>query len=145
MTIHLIKLSVGTDSIDDLADWQKRQVARRKDMGFGKHPFHVTRMMPARREEVLDGGSIYWVIKRAIQARQHIVDLAEVRGSDGIARCAIVLDPEIVPTAPAPRRVFQGWRYLKPDEAPKDLAARGSGGAELPAELRRTLMEIGVW
>jgi hypothetical protein len=145
MTLHLIKLCVGADSVADLKAWQEKCVAhpRRKDRP--REPYHVTRMTPSRRDEVLDGGSLYWVIKRVIQVRQRIVDLAEVRGDDGIKRCAIVLDPELVLTNPAPRKAFQGWRYLAADDAPADLAAADGGGEELPDDLRRKLVEIGAW
>ncbi|MEM6276314.1 MAG: DUF1489 domain-containing protein [Pseudomonadota bacterium] len=137
--IHLIKLSVGTESVGDLEDWQKLRRAQMPD-GLARH---VTRMWPKREAEVLDGGSIYWVIKGVILCRQRILRLDEVTGEDGIRRCAIVLDPEIVRTAPAPRRAFQGWRYLKPGDAPPDLSNEKQN-MELPPKLELALSEIGV-
>lgn len=137
---NLIKLSVGTESVDGLAEWQKIPQVQTPD-GL---PRHVTRMWPKREKEILAGGSIYWVIKGVIQARQRIVRLDEVTGQDGIRRCAIVLDPELFRTAPAPRRPFQGWRYLKPEDSPPDMSAQRNSDDTLPSELSAALAEIGV-
>lgn len=92
---NLIKLSVGTESVDTLAEWQKIPQVQTAD-GF---PQHITRMWPKREAEILNGGSIYWVIKGVIQARQRILRLDEVTGHDGIRRCAIVLDKDLFRTA----------------------------------------------
>jgi hypothetical protein len=138
--INLVKLSVGTEGIDDLALWQALPQAQGPD-GL---PRHVTRMWPKREAEILDGGSIYWVIKGVIQARQKILRLDEVVGGDGIRRCAIVLDPELIHTTLAPRRPFQGWRYLKPEDSPKDMVKGREAEEPLPAELAGALAEIGV-
>ena len=105
---------------------------------------HTARMTPKRRAELLDGGSLYWVIKRVIQVRQRIVDLEEFDDSDGVRRCTIWLDPELVRTAPSPRRPFQGWRYLKAEDAPADLSVQ-TGGDDLPDALRQQLIEMGAW
>jgi hypothetical protein len=145
MALHLIKLCVGSDSIADLKDWQDRNIARPRRKNGPPEPYHVTRMTPSRAEEILAGGSLYWVIRRVVQVRQRILDVAELRGQDGIARCAIVLDPKLVATRPIPRKPFQGWRYLPAEDAPEDLNARGAGGAELPEGLRRKLVELGAW
>ena len=138
--VHLIKLSVGTESVDDLADWQHLKRAQTED-GL---PRHITRMWPRRDSEVLRGGSIYWVIKGVIQCRQRIARLDEVTGSDGIRRCAIVLDPVLVRTAPALKRPFQGWRYLDPKDAPPDLTPGRANDDDLPPDLSAKLAEIGV-
>jgi hypothetical protein len=145
MALHIIKLCVGADSIADLKAWQDRCMAspRRKDRP--PEPYHVTRMAPARRDEVLDGGSLYWVVRGLTAVRQPITDLVEVEGDDGIKRCAIVLDPELALVRPTPRKAFQGWRYLKPEDAPPDLAAGDLGGSDLPEALRRQLVELGAW
>ncbi len=137
MTIHIVKLCVGAESVDDLAEYQKGQIKKRK------RPVCGTRMWPKRVEEVLAGGSLYWVIKGVIVVRQRIVEIAEVRDDHGL-RCGLYLDPEIVRTAPQPRRAFQGWRYLEPGDAPSDLADI-KGGADLPEDLRRKLVELGAW
>ncbi|MCC5976372.1 MAG: DUF1489 domain-containing protein [Rubellimicrobium sp.] len=139
-TIHLIKLSVGTEDVADLADWHKD----RRSQGPDGLPRHVTRMWPKREGEVLNGGSIYWVIKGMVLCRQRIHRLDEVRGGDGILRCAIVLDPELVRVEPAMKRPFQGWRYLPPEDAPRDLARARKGEEALPPQLSAALAEIGV-
>lgn len=139
-TINLIKLSVGTESVEGLAAWHADKRAQAAD-GL---PRHVTRMWPKRAEEILAGGSIYWVIKGAIQCRQRILRLDEVTRSDGIRRCAIVLDPQMVRTQSSLRRPFQGWRYLSPEDAPRDLPHGRENEAELPVELNQALAEIGV-
>ncbi|CUH54433.1 DUF1489 family protein [Shimia marina] len=139
-TVHLVKLSVGTESPETLAAWQEANLARFPD-GL---PRHVTRMWPKREAEILNGGSIYWVIKGAIQCRQPILRLDEVFGSDGVRRCAIVLKPQIYLTQAALKRPFQGWRYLKPEDAPADLPEGRASDDVLPEELNRALAEIGV-
>ena len=139
-TINLIKLSVGTDSVEDLATWQALPHAQTAD-GL---PRHVTRMWPKREAELLNGGSIYWVIKGVIQCRQPVLRLDEVTGQDGIRRCAIVLAPELHRTAQALRRPFQGWRYLKPEDSPADLPQGRTTEDPLPPELSAALAEIGV-
>ena len=138
MALNLIKLCVGADGIENLEAW-------RDQVAPGDRPMpHTTRMTPKRARELLDGGSLYWVIKRVVQARQAILELEEVTDEAGIKRCTIWLDREIIPTAPTPRRPFQGWRYLKAEDAPADLSVQ-TGGEDLPADLRRKLIEIGAW
>jgi len=139
-TINLIKLSVGTENVEGLEAWQAMRRAQAPD----DLPCHVTRMWPKRAPEILNGGSIYWVIKGAIQCRQKILRLDEVIGADGIRRCAIVLDPELVRTQSSLKRPFQGWRYLKIEDAPLDLPKGRGEEAPLPVELNRALAEIGV-
>ena len=138
--LNLIKLCVGIDSIEDLIAWR----ARHNPNGLETRSQHVTRMWPRRADELLNGGSLYWVIRGVIQARQRIVALNEAIGQDGIRRCAIVMDPEIIRTAPAQRRPFQGWRYLAADDAPPDLRKQRTAEEELPTQLSAALAEIGV-
>jgi hypothetical protein len=145
MALHLIKLCVGVESIEQLTGWIADDMARQRGMGIEPEDSHVTRMMPKRIPEILDGGALYWVIKGQIQARQQILDLQAVTGPDNIQRCRIVLDPEVIPTVLQPKRPFQGWRYLLPKDAPRDLAAiGGSAGDELPAALKAELAELGL-
>lgn len=138
--INLIKLSVGSESVDTLKAWQDS----RKPLYEDGNPRHVTRMWPKREAEILNGGSIYWVIKGVVQCRQRILRLDEVRGEDGIRRCAIVLDPEVHRTQNALKRPFQGWRYLKPEDTPADLPQNREQDDALPDDLNRALAEIGV-
>ncbi|MHA6264868.1 DUF1489 family protein [Arenibacterium sp. CAU 1754] len=139
-TVNLIKLSVGTETVETLAAWQ----ASTRAQGADGLPRHVTRMWPKRAEEILNGGSIYWVFKGLIQCRQRILRLDEVIGQDGIRRCAIVLDPALHRTQSATKRPFQGWRYLPVAEAPPDLPEGRENEDPLPVELNRALAEIGV-
>ncbi len=141
--LNLIKLCVGADTIDDLTAWQAEVIADRRASGRDARPVHVTRMWPKRTEELLDGGALYWVFKGYVLARQRIVAFEPREGSDGVRRCAIVLDAEIVRTTSQPRRPFQGWRYLSATDAPRDLA-RGTGTAQLPPELLARLDAMGV-
>ncbi len=142
--LNLIKLSVGTEDVSGLLEWQKTVAPRNQAAGFGSIVTHTTRMWPRREKELLDGGSIYWVIKGVVLCRQRILDLQERRGADGIRRCAIVLDPQMQRTYPQPRRAFQGWRYLEQADAPDDLGPAQAGEAELPLPLQTALAEIGV-
>lgn len=138
--VNLVKLSVGSESVESLIEWQEFYAKRWSD-GL---PRHVTRMWPKREEEILNGGSIFWVIKGLIQCRQRILRLDEVTGEDEIRRCAIVLHPDIHRTQTAPKRPFQGWRYLKPEDTPSDLRDGRASEEALPTELRQALAEIGV-
>ncbi|MBJ3764508.1 DUF1489 domain-containing protein [Maribius pontilimi] len=138
--LHMLKLSVGSESIEQLVDWQQRRSKQRRD----GHYYHITRMWPKREAELLDGGSIYWVIQGVILARQRILGFDEIIGDDGIRRCALSLAPEIVRTEATPKRPFQGWRYLKPEDAPADLGRARADEADLPPKLMAALAEIGV-
>jgi hypothetical protein len=144
MALHLIKLSVGINDIDHLRTVQKRRRGEAKNAGLGDRLWHQTRHMPRRAAELLDGGSIYWVIKGAIRARQPLRNFEALTTEDGIKRCRIILDPSLVPTDHWPRRPFQGWRYLEESDAPNDLDPRASG-ADMPPELVAELRALGLW
>lgn len=135
--VNLVKLCVGAVSIEDLSDWQDTHYV-------GRPPEHVTRMWPKREAELLDGGSLYWVIKGLVLCRQRILALEERPGGDGVTRCALVLDREIVRTEAQPRRAFQGWRYLDPADAPRDLPRGRVMEQPLPQKLLSALAEIGL-
>jgi hypothetical protein len=138
-TLHMIKLSVGTESIEDLARWQDY---RRAETG-SDYNRHLTRNFPRRAEELLaGGGSMYWVIKGVILARQRIHGFEPRENQEGERRCAIVLEQELIPTAPRAHRPFQGWRYLKLEDAPADLADTDTD--ELPPELAEELRVLGL-
>ena len=140
MALNLLKLSVGTISVEDLADWQQSQHSRWPE----GTAVHVTRMWPKREAEVLDGGSIFWVIKGVILCRQRMVALEEVDLGDGIPRCAMIMDQDLIRTEAAPRRPFQGWRYLDPKDSPRDLPKGRAKDDPLPPALARALAEIGL-
>ena len=144
MTLHLIKLCVGADSIADLAAWQSKP-AHRKTRAGKSYAFHRTFQTPKRAGELLDGGSLYWVIKGTILVRQPLAGFDEGTKSDGSRCCLILLERALIPVRPVPRRAFQGWRYLTPDDAPPDLK-KGSRDevAAMPAQLRKTLANLGL-
>lgn len=144
MSLHLIKLCVGAESIEDLREWVSRKALTAIAAGLEPHSFHTTRMVPKRMDELLDGGSLYWVIKGQVQARQPLISIETFTDGEGIGRCNLILGPEVVETELQPRRAFQGWRYLKANEAPRDLASLSGGGADMPLELRRELAELGL-
>ncbi|KQI71113.1 lysophospholipase [Loktanella sp. 5RATIMAR09] len=139
-TVHILKLSVGTETIADLAAWQATARAQTQD-GL---PRHITRMWPKRGDEILNGGSIFWVIKGVILCRQPIARLDEYIGADDIRRCAIVCQPGLIRVEATPKRAFQGWRYLTVDDAPRDLPEGRQDEEALPPELSKALAAIGV-
>ena len=143
MPLHLIKLCVGADSIQDLRDWVAHRALTAIAAGLEPHSVHTTRMIPKRVEELLEGGSLYWVIKGQVQARQRLRPRSLEGAAPAISRCDLILGPEVIETSPAPKRPFQGWRYLKDDEAPRDLGG-GTGGEDMPSDLRRELAELGL-
>lgn len=138
MTLHLIKLSVGTENVDDLRRWQG---LRLKQTG---RVFHRTRMMPRRRDELLGAGSIYWVIKGAIRARQRLIGIEPAVDETGRPCTLLLLDPNLVRTAPRRHRAFQGWRYFAAEDVPPDLAHAPRGAENMPEEMRAALQELGL-
>lgn len=144
MALNLIKLCVGCESVEDLEEWIASRLAECRRQGRPEEQFHTTRMVPTRGAEIVDGGSLYWVIKGSVQCRQAITAIRPFTDGEGIGRCHLVLDPVVVKTDWQPRRPFQGWRYLKPEEAPADLGKGSAALAELPPKLRRELAELGL-
>ena len=136
--LNLIKLCVGEDSPDTLEAWH------RKRFGDDGPTRHVTRMWPRREAELVPGGSIYWVFKGMLLARQRILRLEEQVGEDEIRRCALILDRDLVRTQPVPRRPFQGWRYLAGSDAPDDLPGNRAAEPGLPPALARELAAMGL-
>ena len=136
MTVHLKKLSVGSRSVETLRAWQASRLSETGQL------IHVTRNWPRRAEEILDGGSIYWIIKGVMSARQNIVDLVEVQRADGQVACGLVLSPDLVTTVPTKMRIFQGWRYLETKDAPADLT--DPVDESMPPALVAELRELGV-
>jgi hypothetical protein len=138
MVLHLVKLCVGADSIADLAAWQAGRLKKTREI------VHTTRMIPKRAEDIIAGGSLYWVIKGQIRVRQRIVEIRPFTDAEGIGRCHLVFDPVLVPVRPSPRRPFQGWRYLKPEDAPPDLPKGAALDDDMPEAMRTTLAELGL-
>ncbi len=142
MTLNLIKLCVGCDSIDDLTGWIALRMAEKRKAGEPLEHHHVTRMVPKRIAELVDGGSLYWVIKGNVQVRQRLIDIRPFVDREGIGRCALVLEPKVVPTEWQPKRPFQGWRYLPAKDAPPDL--RGGRASGLPPAFFAELAALGL-
>lgn len=136
MTLHLIKLCVGAATPEELAAWRASRKAG------GHRPIVHTRQTPKRVDDILDGGSLYWVFKGVILIRQSVLAIETV-GEGAQRRCEILLDEAMIPTAPQPRRAFQGWRYFEPKDAPADFGDAAAG--EFPSDLARRLREAGAW
>ena len=137
--LHIIKLCVGVKEVAELADWQAKRI--RQDPPLR----HQTRMMPKRVAQVLDGGSLYWVIGGFVRVRQRILDIREESWDDGTACCGLVLDKDLVPVELRPQKPFQGWRYFDPAAAPADLprgVAPPAGLEKLPPALRKELQAL---
>ena len=137
MAVHIVKLCVGVSEVEELESWIEDARAGRDELS------HTTRMFPKRKDEIVPGGSLYWVVRGLILCRQPIAGLVPVTDAEGIERCRIEFEPKIVLVRPTPRRAFQGWRYLEADDAPPDLP-RGGSGKGLPEKMRRELAELGL-
>ena len=142
MALNLIKLCVGADSVSDLERWIKQRLKDKRKRGEKPEHIHRTRMVPKRAAELVDGGSLYWVIRGIILVRQRVLDLRPDVKDDGIACCAIVLDPELMATRAQARRAFQGWRYLSVADAPPDVRAVEDEDGEIPRAMRADLREL---
>ena len=143
MSLHLIKLCVGADSVKDLEAWIRQKLKALKK-GARREHIHTTRMVPKRADELTDGGSLYWVIRGQIACRERILDVRSTTGRDGIKRCQVVLDGKVVLVEPRPRAAFQGWRYLETKDAPRDLSRAAPGAAKMPERMRRELQQLGL-
>lgn len=143
MTLHLIKLCVGVSEPKELVAWQKRRRAERRANGGKDVIYHVTRFLPKRGDEIAGEGSIYWVMKGVIRARQRILGFDEIKTKDGV-KCGIRLHSKLIRVLPRACRAFQGWRYLEAADAPPDLDKAGKGIAELPPKLAAELRALGL-
>jgi hypothetical protein len=144
MPLHLIKLCVGADSVKDLTVWISQRMKQKKQRGEKAEHIHTTRMAPKRAEELLDGGSLYWVIRGQILCREVLRDIRPYVDKEGVSRCRLVLGPKVVLVEPRPFRAFQGWRYLTDKDAPRDLDRAAPGAKNMPEQMRRELRELGL-
>jgi hypothetical protein len=144
MTLHLIKLSVGSESTEDLAEWQAGRLKAQRAAGLKPRLYHTTFQRPKKEAELLDGGSLYWVVKGVIQCRQRLIGFDDGQKEDGSSCCLLLLDRELVAVRPTPRRAFQGWRYLTAEDAPPDMNGGGADLAAMPPKLRKDLAELGL-
>ena len=143
MTLHLIKLAVGVETVRHLGELQKARLAAQRAQGEKARLRHLTRMTPKRVEEIA-AGSLYWVIRGVIQVRQRILGLAAATNDRGEPRCAILLDRKLVRVRPRGHRPFQGWRYLKAEDAPPDAGRFDPEEAPMPAEMVAKLRDLGL-
>jgi hypothetical protein len=144
VTLHLIKLCVGCDSVQDLESWIREKLAERRKRRLSREHLHRTRMVPKRADDLRDGGSLYWVIRGEVMCRQRLIDVRPFVDKGGIGRCHLVLEPKLVLVEPRPWRAFQGWRYLADKDAPRDLGRAAPGARNMPEALRRELRELGL-
>jgi len=144
MPLHLIKLAVGCDSIKEFKGWVADRIRVAREKGTPQHHIHITRMVPKRDAELLDGGSIYWVIRGEIAVREKLLAIEPFRDSAGINRCRLVMQPKVFSVAPRPLRPFQGWRYLADSDAPPDLGKAAASIEAMPEPMRRELRELGL-
>jgi hypothetical protein len=144
MPLHILKLCVGAESISDLEEWIAERQAQRRARGEPAEQLHTTRMVPKRIEEIVNGGSLYWVIKGQLSARQRLIDIRPFTDGEGIGRCHLVMEPVVVPVEPRPFRPFQGWRYLQAKDAPRDIDGRSGDLGVMPEQMRRELAELGL-
>jgi hypothetical protein len=136
-------MAAGISTLEELRSRQAQHAKRRRKEGMSYLEVgHVTRMWPKRADELLQGGSLYWVFAGGIRARQPLLSLSEIRNKEGHRRCRIALHGDIVETRFQPRRAFQGWRYLLAQDAPADLAI--SAQEEGAPEIRAALQELGL-
>ncbi len=139
MRVNLVKMCVGIDDIEQLRYWQAKRLKGAAD----KKLLHITRNRPKREEELLDGGSLYWVIKGQIRVRQRVIGLDDRVKEDGKPACGLVLDPELVATEFRAMRPMQGWRYLEAKDAPRDLR-KGDELGDMPPKLIAELRALGI-
>jgi hypothetical protein len=144
VTLHLIKLCVGCDTVKDLEDWIREKQRERRKKGQAREHVHRTRMAPKRADELTDGGSLYWVIRGQIMCRQKLTDVRPYVDKAGTGRCELVLEPKVIVVEPRPWRAFQGWRYLAVKDAPRDLDSAAPGAKNMPETMRRELRELGL-
>ena len=144
MTVHLIKLCVGVDDVGHLARLQAGRLADARQRGQPPELKHVTRNTPKKAAQILDGGSIYWIIKGFIRVRQPIIGVEPVDRKDGRPACALMLDPKLVRTEIRSFRPFQGWRYLAAGDAPADAPPSRGADDDVPAQMAAELKVLGL-
>lgn len=139
MTLHLLKLAVGVDNVTHLRQLQQQRIRRNGEL------HHITRFMPKKAEEILNGGSIYWVVKNFIRVRQLVLDFRLVNDSKThTKKCVFILDKSLILTVPTRRRPHQGWRYFRSDNVPEDLASGMHGYGDMPSEMVEELRQLGL-
>ena len=143
MTIHLLRMAVRVESVAKLRQIQAERLAQSAAENRSEL-YTYTRNIPKRMDELIDDGSIYWVIKKYIKVRQRILGIERHTNEEGRAYCAIQIDPELKQVIARRQKAFQGWRYLKPEDIPVDLHPLQSKVANLPSALANELRELGL-
>ena len=143
--VNIVKLAVGIQSVEELALIQRRFL-NQPEVDANRGFYHSTKLMPKKHEAIVKSGSLYWVIKGVICARQKIISITKQEDSDGIKRCKIYLNDSIIKTVPMRKRPFQGWRYLKRNKTPADITdtVTGTFDDDIPLEVQRQLLEVGL-
>ncbi|HEY4136396.1 MAG TPA: DUF1489 domain-containing protein [Alphaproteobacteria bacterium] len=144
MPLHLVKMAVGAESLEHLAAWQKTRLAAIKAERGKSMLIHKTRNYPKRAEEILAGGSIYWIIKGFIRVHQRILGFERVTDAEGKPRCEIHYSPKQIRTVPVAHKPMQGWRYMEDEAAPRDLTGKGDVTADMPPEMLAELRKLGL-
>jgi len=144
MAVHLVKMCVGVSDISQLAEFQADRLEQARGRGEPAVLRHFSRQMPKRATELVDGGSLYWVIKGFARVRQNILDVERCLDPDGRPRCALVLGPDLVRVQLRAFKPFQGWRYLRAENAPPDIESTAKDIDGVPPELAAELQELGL-
>jgi hypothetical protein len=137
--LHMTKVAVGCRTLAALTQRQAGRVAVEDGVPIVSA---WTRYMPKRAEELV-GGSIYWIIKHTLTARQTILGFRMADTARG-KYCEMLLAPEVVPVLAAPLRAHQGWRYLEAAACPPDLDSVGAEIGALPVKMMRDLRGLGL-
>ena len=142
--VHLVKLCVGITTINQLEQLQSMRRGEYVKAGRPPVSIHITRNKPKRSKEIINSGSLYWVIRRQIRVRQKIVRIDDIEDSEGRKKCCLVLDSDLIKTEHRAYRPFQGWRYLEQSDAPADLSNNQKAESEMPSEMEEELRGLGL-
>ena len=145
MTVHLLRMAVRVESVGHLRTIQAERMQESAKSRKKQRLFPYTRNAPRRDKELLDGGSIYWVVKRYIRVRQKILGIESATNDEGRRYCSIELDPELVLVEPRRHKAFQGWRYFRTEDVPGDILEQSATEVDsLPLELADELRDLGL-
>lgn len=144
MHINFLRTGVGVSSVDHLYEIQN-SFRNMKD-GGRDYAFLITRRTPTRANELINGGSVYWIINRQICVRQTIADIQTLEDEEGKNYCRIVMEKDLTLTHPVSQRHIQGWRYLAQEKAPADLRPFDPSGNhdDINSELADKLAAAGL-
>jgi hypothetical protein len=144
VTVNLVKLCVGVTGVDELERLQSMRRDQYAKSGMAPVNIHITRNKPKRADEILDNGSLYWVMRRQIRVRQKIIRIDDLEDMEGKKRCGLVLGQKLIRTELRNYRPFQGWRYLEQSDVPPDLTSNSFGSGDMPPEMEEELRSLGL-